>query len=51
MYLYRLGENKNKMIGKVSKLLKQVSVDCLLNENQKNFSTLETKINYYNSFH
>ena len=45
MYLYRLGENKNNMIGKVSKILKQVSVDCLLNENQKNFSKLETKIN------
>ena len=45
MYLYRLSENKNKMIGKVSKLLKQVSVDCLLNENQKNFSTLNKKIN------
>ena len=45
MYLYRLGETKNKMIGKVSKILKQVSVDCLLNESQKNFSRLETKIN------
>jgi len=45
MYLYRLGENKNKMIGKVSKILKQVSVDCLLNENQKSFSKLEKNIN------
>jgi hypothetical protein len=44
MYLYRLSEKKNKIIGDVSKILKQVSVDCLLNENQQTFSKLETTI-------
>lgn len=41
MYLYRVCEKKNKIIGKVSRLLKEVSVDCLLNESQKDFATLE----------
>lgn len=44
MYLYRLNERKNKGIGIVSKLLKQVSIDCLLNESQTNFSKLDKTI-------
>jgi len=44
MYLYRLCETKNEIIGKVTKLLKEVSVDCLLNENQQDFAKLDTKV-------
>jgi len=44
MYLYRLSEKKNKIIGDISKILKQVSVDCLLNENQQDFAKLEKTI-------
>lgn len=44
MYLYRLNERKNKGIGNVSKLLKQVSIDCLLNESQTDFSKLDKTI-------
>ncbi|ADX05863.1 putative helicase conserved C-terminal domain protein [Organic Lake phycodnavirus 1] len=44
MYLYRICEHKNKIIGKVSRMLKEISVDCLLNESQKDFSKLESSI-------
>lgn len=33
MYVYRLAERKSVKIGQVTRLLKQVSVDCLLNNN------------------
>jgi len=38
LYLYRIAEYKAKQIGQVSRLLKESSVDCLLNESQGNFS-------------
>ena len=38
MYMYRLAEKKAKMIGKVTRLLKETAVDCLLNIEQQNFS-------------
>ena len=38
MMLYRLSELKAQKIGKVQKLLKSISVDCLLNKNQQKFS-------------
>jgi hypothetical protein len=38
MYVYRYAEKKAKKIGKVTRLLKEISVDCLLNEKQKDFS-------------
>jgi superfamily II DNA or RNA helicase len=44
MYLYRLSEKKNKIIGEISKLLKEVSVDCLLNVNQQDFTKLEKNV-------
>ena len=34
MYIYRLAEKKAVQIGKVSRLLKEISVDCLLNIGQ-----------------
>jgi len=44
MYMYRLNEKKNKIIGNVSKVLKQVSVDCLLNESQKDFARIKKEV-------
>lgn len=38
MYIYRLAEYKAKQIGEISRLLKETSVDCLLNTEQNNFS-------------
>ena len=38
MYVYRFAEKKSKLIGKVSRLLKESSVDCLLNIEQTNFT-------------
>lgn len=38
MYLYRLAEKKAKKIGNVTRLLKEVSIDCNLNITQTNFS-------------
>ena len=36
-YVYRLAERKAIQIGKVTRLLKEISVDCLINEEQMNF--------------
>ena len=33
MYLYRFAEKKGIQIGKVSRLLKENAIDCLLNKN------------------
>lgn len=38
MYLYRLAENKAKKIGNVTRLLKNISIDCNLNIAQTNLS-------------
>lgn len=38
MMVYRYVEKKSQKIGKVQKVLKSISVDCLLNEEQMNFS-------------
>ena len=35
LYVYRLAEYKSIKIGKVSKILKENSVDCIINKNQK----------------
>lgn len=40
MMVYRLAEAKAKKIGSVQKLLKSISVDCILNAAQQNFSKL-----------
>ena len=37
LYVYRLAELKSIQIGKITRLLKSVSVDCILNSNQQNF--------------
>ncbi len=37
-YVYRLAERKAAQIGKVTRLLKEVAVDCLINEEQMNFT-------------
>jgi hypothetical protein len=38
--LYRMAEKKSIKIGKVSRILKSVSVDCLLNKEQQNFAKM-----------
>ena len=38
MYVYRYAENKATNIGKVTRLLKEIAVDCLLNIGQTNFT-------------
>jgi hypothetical protein len=38
LYVYRLAEKKSIQIGRVSRLLKENSVDCLLNIEQTNFT-------------
>ena len=38
LYVYRYAENKSKKIGKVLRILKESSVDCLLNYEQQNFT-------------
>ena len=38
LYLYRLAETKAKQIGTVSRLMKEISVDCQLNISQTNFT-------------
>jgi len=42
--LYRMAEKKSIKIGKVSRLLKSVSVDCLLNQEQQNFARMTESI-------
>ena len=39
MYVYRLAEQKAVAIGRVTRVLKEVAVDCLLNISQTNFTT------------
>ena len=39
MYVYRLAERKAIAIGEVTRVLKEVAVDCLLNIGQTNFTT------------
>ena len=44
MFMYRHAEQKSIKIGNVQKLLKSVSVDCLLNQSQTSFSRYEQTI-------
>lgn len=38
LYVYRVAERKSRLIGEVTRLLKQNSVDCVLNIEQTNFT-------------
>ena len=38
LYVYRLAEQKTLQIGHVTRVLKEIAVDCLLNSGQQNFS-------------
>ena len=38
LYVYRLAEKKSKKIGNVTRVLKEVAADCILNISQTNFS-------------
>ena len=38
IYIYRIAEYKAKQIGMISRILKETSVDCLLNTEQNNFT-------------
>jgi superfamily II DNA or RNA helicase len=44
MYLYRLSEKKSIKIGNITKVIKSVSVDCLLNKEQQSFSKMNQSI-------
>ena len=44
LYVYRMAEQKAIKIGKVTKILKEISVDCLLNSEQMNFSAENMKL-------
>lgn len=41
LYVYRYAEEKAKKIGKVTRLMKEVAVDCVLNHSQTNFTDKE----------
>ena len=41
LFMYRFAEQKSKKIGEIQKILKSVSVDCLLNQEQTNFANLD----------
>ena len=50
LYIYRISELKAIKIGKVTRLLKQTSVDCIINHDQtalipKNFNEIEENRN------
>ena len=47
MFLYRKSEIKSVKIGKVSKILKSVAVDCILNKEQQAFSQMTEVINIH----
>ena len=38
LYIYRYAEKKAKQIGKITRVLKEIAVDCLLNVGQHNFT-------------
>lgn len=38
MYLYRLAERKAVQIGEITRIMKEVAVDCLINNSQNNYS-------------
>ncbi len=43
LFLYRMGERKSLHIGRVARILKENSVDCLLNQTQFEFTTKDLK--------
>jgi len=43
LYVYRTAEAKSVQIGNVSRLLKEIAVDCLLNMEQQNFTAEKMK--------
>jgi len=43
LYIYRMAEKKAKQIGKITRVLKEVSVDCVLNISQNNFTEAKLK--------
>ena len=38
LYVYRIAEDKAEKIGKITRILKEISIDCLLNQSQNNFA-------------
>jgi hypothetical protein len=43
LYVYRLAETKAVQIGRISRILKEISVDCILNIEQQNFTEINMK--------
>lgn len=48
LYVYRLAEQKALQIGRITRILKESSVDCILNIQQTNFSVLKLQENAAN---
>lgn len=44
LFLYRRCEDKARKIGKIQSILKSISVDCIVHENQKEFSKMKEKL-------
>ena len=44
MYVYRLADLKAMQIGRISRILKQTAIDCLLNHSQTNFTEDKMKM-------
>ena len=38
LYVYRIAEDKAEKIGKITRILKEISIDCLLNQSQNNYN-------------
>jgi superfamily II DNA or RNA helicase len=49
MFLYRNAEKKSIKIGKVTRILKSVSIDCLLNMGQQKFSNADEELDIVTS--
>ena len=45
LYLYRTAEKKSELSGKVSRILKETAVDCLINENQQKLTKSNLNLN------
>ncbi len=45
LYLYRTAEKKSELSGKVSRILKETAIDCLINENQQKLTKSNLNLN------
>ena len=45
LYLYRTAEKKSELSGKVSRILKETAIDCIINENQQKLTKNSLNLN------